>query len=512
MKLGWKLVIRVLAGLLVLLFLAVGGLRVWVGHRLSADAIVAEMERNYNSRVEIGSRTLRVFSSWPARVEIDTVRMSPRDELADRGVPASQRPPLSEGVQPLRLDRAVVRMNLPDLIRGNLDIREVEFTGLRAVVLLAEDGDNIGPLFDKPELINGEPNPKLVERRLREEQREREREERRQARRDARDQARAEGTYEEWRAQDDAEREQRREREEEEEKEDRDNPFMAEDLKMRLLIDQGEITDAEISILTEDGATGFMLDEMRFGVSKVDVDPDALDVFNRAGLEVEGRLLVLAMRSGREIAEVRFTGEGPMRPFELGEGSWLPDIELEVALLEGSRFAGLPMFESLGKWFEVLATAGLSITGLDLAGGLVEDARTKVHYHDGLYTFIRRFDLVFENYRITIRGGAWINGSTKEHRIRGAFHGDKDWTEQTLGGIERFVRGLAGRSAAERFMNRVGEIVLDEDGRFRLDFTSQGSLSDPSVKIDQQLPDLRDAARDAGRDVLRNLLGGSEEE
>ncbi len=506
MKRGWKIAMFGLVGLVAVAALALGGLRWWLDHRLSADAIVAEMERNYNSRVEVGSRQLKVFSR-PARVELQDVRMAPRDELADQGVPASRREPLGENGAPLHLREAVITMNLPDLIRGNLDIEEVRFHGLRATVRQGEDGDNIGRLFDKPELINGLPNPKLEEERLRQERREREREERRQARREARDLARAEGRYEEWRAQDDADREERRRRSaEDDDEDDEKSPFRAEDLKMRLLIARGHLDDVEVNIRTTDERTEFLLDDMRYGLANVDVDPDALAQFNHADLTVEGRLQVRSLRSGRHMADVRFDGAGPMRPFELEEGIWLPDIRLDISLLQGSSFAGMPMFESLGKWLELLAAIGLNLTGLDLAGSLVEDANTALHYHNGYYEFTKAFELVFETYRLSIRRGAWIDAVEDQHRIRGTLLGDPEWTAEALAGVSSFVRRVAGEESAERFTERVREAVVDEEGRLRLDFTSEGALSDPDFKVKQKIPDLRDAARDVGRDILRNLF------
>lgn len=506
MKRRWKIAMFGLAGLVTVAAGSVGGLRWWLDHRLSADAIVAEMERNYNSRVEVGSRHLRVFSR-PARVELRDVRMAPRDELADQGVPASKREPLAEDAAPLYLRDAAITMNLPDLVRGSLDIEDVRFHGLRANVWRSEDGGDIGRLFDKPELINGLPNPKLEEERLRQERREREREERRQARREARDLAREEGRYEEWRAQDDAEREERRQRSREREEEEEDKaPFRAEDLKMRLLIARGQLDDVEVSIRTKEDRTEFWLDEMRYGLANVDVDPDALAEFNHADLEVEGRMRVRSLRSGREMADVRFVGAGPMRPFELEEGAWLPDIRLDVTLLEGSSFSGMPMIESLAKWLELLAAVGLNLAGLDLAGSLVEDSATGLHYHDGYYEFTKAFELVFETYRLDIRRGAWIDASNDQHRIRGTLLGDPEWTAGAIAGVSSFVRRVAGEESAERFAASVTEAVVDEEGRLRLDFTSEGALSNPDFKVRQKIPDLREAARDVGRDILRNLF------
>ncbi len=138
-----------LGGLVVVLGGLVIGGQAWLKGRFQKDAVVQQLEQQWNCRAELDSSTATFLSS-PARVELNGLKLAPPD--AESQKPPGQRAPLDPKAVLASIDHTELSVELWDLLHGQVNVKKLRFDGLGLKGEITDDGkSSLQALFSSPD-------------------------------------------------------------------------------------------------------------------------------------------------------------------------------------------------------------------------------------------------------------------------------------------------------------------------------------------------------------------------
>ena len=155
----WKLLLTLVLLAPVLLWAIAQWL---VSRMLQPEALVARIEASLNCRAEVTSASANLWS-LPASVQIEGLKLAPRDAEADEAKPLGQRPPLDPKASIFAIQSAKLEMNPWALLRGQLNVRSlvVQVVNLNSNTPLS-GVNTLNQMMAKPAIVGGKPNPALI--------------------------------------------------------------------------------------------------------------------------------------------------------------------------------------------------------------------------------------------------------------------------------------------------------------------------------------------------------------
>jgi hypothetical protein len=245
-------------------------------------------------------------------------------------------------------------------------------------------------------------------------------------------------------------------------------------------------------------------------------DPDDLARRNRAVVDFHARLTVDGADRSVRFADFGLAMDADLAPFDPATGFLNPGQVYPLVLGKGSSIEALPMLEQLSGSLATLERAGVKLERLKLRADLATDSPLHLRLGNRKVELAGDSVLPFSDYTLTLDSESWLRPSDSTHAFAGNLLASEALSREALDSLQAVVSeqvgSVAGESLGERVASLAREILVEpllDDGKVSLDFRSSGKISDPKVKVENKLRDLKDAAKDAlKRGALGDLLNG----
>jgi len=289
-------------------------------------------------------------------------------------------------------------------------------------------------------------------------------------------------------------------------------PFKAGNMPVSLQVDEAGIRNGRLELTDKDHGTHTLLENLRFVLKDMDVNPADLAHHNMCKLEFDGAFKLDQDESATSVANFQVNGSGVIKPFDAESGEWSPDFTLDVALKKGSLIGGRLLKDTIRKKdLEKLNKYGIDFGDITLGGVLGEDASTEVHMFNGKTIVKQDTRLVFPQFEITLLEKSWFNSAVDMHNVQGVLVVSPDLTGRMIDQIKKkldtdYASGLG--SLAEDLIKKV---LLNEKGQLVVPFKSRGKMSNPDTNIDNFIGEIVDGFKTLKGSLLDDLLGGGKE-
>jgi hypothetical protein len=245
-------------------------------------------------------------------------------------------------------------------------------------------------------------------------------------------------------------------------------------------------------------------------------DPDDLARRNRAVVDLRARLSVEGADRSVRFADFALAMDADLAPFDPATGFLNPGQVYPLVLGRGSSIEALPLLEQLSGSLAALERAGVKLERLKLRADLATDSPLHLRLGNRKVELAGDAVLPFNDYTLTLNSESWLRPSDSTHAFAGNLLASEALSREALDSLQAVVSeqvgSVAGESVGERVASLAREILVEpllEEGKVSLDFRSTGKISDPKVKVENKLRNLKDAAKDAlKRGALGDLLNG----
>lgn len=461
--------IKVLALLALMAVLAVIALSLLIRSHLSIDTLVANLEKSYNLRAQIGDHEAKILAH-PGRslasrsllidLVVNDLVIAPRDEVVDAGTPHSERDPIADELAVLGVEKVELEVDLRDLLGWELDIRKLILHGLRAAITIDKEGaDSLAPLLEKPgQQAAGEPVENIEELET------------------AEIQVKAAATK-----------------------------------KIRppipATMSRAAITSGSLAIANQRQGSHTTLEDFQLELTDISIDADNLTERNRCSLKISTRLTMANLASGESFLDFIIRGEGEAEPLDRRDGSFSPSLDADITIAQGSSISGLPFLGMLSGSIDTLSKIGLNLGDLKSRSVLSENVTTSLLYRKGQLLFRDPLELDFDRYALGLGEGSWLNLETLQHEFKGRITVSEELTADARDGVEKFIRDKASDTIADVATDSLLTPLMNAAGRLSLSFLSSGPLPDPDVGIITPIGDIGRIMEDLGKKLIRGKGG-----
>lgn len=442
------------------LFLLLGGLYWHAQHVFSPEQIVRRLEQRFHLRAEIAAIDR---DSFPARLEIRGLTLTERDDFARKATPLADRPLIAKPI--LKIERLLLDVNLFSFLLSRLDIRELSGDGIVAEVARLPDGDySISRLFDKPDQP---PKKKKRKRKLPGESQEREREE-------------------------------------------VERRFNADNLPVAAKLHSVGLSNVTIRYMHPKKKTQVTLTNGQLWLRDIDVDPKDLANHNRARIELKAKISVDRNDGVDHYGEFVTSVTGEAKPFDLETRVFLPEIDCQFNLDQGTQVTPAPLLAKLAKELAEYEKYGINVGNLGLKAEFSKEALLRLRYKDELFTLTDDSELVMGDYQLRLAKDSWFETDDHLHRIKAEVWVSPSVTETILSGMGRLVEDKA-KVVSPKSVEKILAKRLVDNGRLRVRIETTGDIGDPELDLMKNLPDPQDiveeALKEAAKDPVRLLKG-----
>ncbi|NNC88636.1 MAG: hypothetical protein HKN82_09285 [Akkermansiaceae bacterium] len=454
--LRWAVVVA-LAG-----FAALGGASWFAARHLTVDRLVAEAEKEINSRVQIGSMEVSLFQV-PARIVLRDVILAPRD--GQEAKPYPERAPLAGG--PVEVKEVRLAVSLAQLLARRIDIREFAFEEPRLGIVLDEEGNNsLDELLRSPG--GGKSGKSGVPA------------------------APPGGGGESLNVY--------------------QQGFLAR-------IDGVRSTGGEVDLEIAKTRLRLLLHDVDVRLDAIEVDPAALAETNAARLSLAGRLEVRSTKRDLLYGRLDFDGPARVKLFNPATGDLDPEVSADLALGEESYLnAEIPVVRKAWKAVQLLEKLGVKVDDLPPRADFGRSRSLAVHYFADRFTLEKPISLWFDDWELAVVDGTWIQTESDQH----AGSAELVASERLSNGFRSKIGEGLSYLPKEIYPEVLGMVEgeLLRDGRLVVEIASAGDLSDPDVSALNMVPDVGDLVKAAAGRVsggqleelaeglLKKLLGG----
>ncbi|MFC5051032.1 hypothetical protein ACFPK9_10460 [Rubritalea spongiae] len=395
---------------------------------LTKDFLVKEIESSINSRVQIGSVDVALFS-FPTKVSLNDVILVPRDEIVAIGTPYGDRLELLEG--DVELKSLSFKLSLWELLSRKIHVEHFDLDGLHVRASLFEDGTNsLDPLFASPEAEA----EKQVEK--------------------------AEG-------------------------------FNAKEQKQFVTyLDSVDIRNVSFDLEIE--KTGLFIHGSECGVSleNIRVDPQALEKVNEASIQFTSKVEVFDSPSKKlKYGELGLAGPAIARLFDPVTGDIDPIVSLDFSISENSHInTQVPYLQKIWKYSEKLSKFGVSIGTLPDRATFGRNRKLKGSYQRGRVDISEDVSILLHDWEVALNQPSWLESGDDTHEFFVDFSASKKASDSMV----RHIDQLVGKVPKEIRGNLAEEIHSDwiKNGKLTVSLHTSGVLSSPKIEMRTKVPDI----------------------
>lgn len=453
--------------------LALGGgggwlaLRSWVEKHATPEAIVRQVEAEWNCRADVAGVDVSLFSN-PARIVMRGFSISPRD--GEVGKPLAQRAPAPPGPGLLMVHSAILELDTNALAGGRLHVKKL---GLSEVWLREEitpEGLSVmqetfrkpkpevkvaAPVTppaitanDQPVAVPATPESKPAEKA----------------------QAKpANGSAGQAPAAVAAE-----------------VPEAGSGLPFGIVVDEAVLEKATFRIRNRQARTTSNINDLYVRISEVDVDSGNLAEHNQCKVEIRGRIDSSGRaKVGDETKDIKFAdfslnAHGLIKPLDDTSKAFAPHGQVTLELEKGGVFGGTQTIgQAAGKdksFAKMKDNFGIDVSDLVIGGVLQETVSAEVSYERGRVLFPKDVRFAFPEYAVTLRQQTWINAAADDHDMH----------------LQLLPSDPLAKSITDGVTSKMGDgmvklalsIFNDGHGKLAFEVSSSGRLSKPNFRLD----------------------------
>ncbi|NRB43982.1 MAG: hypothetical protein HRU47_04155 [Verrucomicrobiales bacterium] len=464
-----KIAFRLIVPLLFVVALCFVLLGIFVSKKITKNSIVSQLEAQKNLRVDIGEMRTGIFGG---KVVLSDILLGPRDKNANNGTPVTERADPIESQTRVKINKAIIKVRLIDLLFGRLSIDTLIIDRLDIAYAIDEEGDHtLDPMLDPPKYVRGALNPEYEEKRKR------------------RELAKA------------------RRKMKSGDENAVDDSFNVSEMTMATKLRSLILLDSIISIELIKSKNRIAFTGVQGSVSDLDIDPQDLGSHNSAYIELSGNLSVKGPQRIQEYASLTLLADGKIQPFDSQTGFLNPDLITDLTVKKGSRIMSLPIASKLASTLDQLEKAGLDISVIEKILVVNEDSKFRLGLRNYVLRAVEPLPAIFNGNRLLIDEGAWLNTANDEHLINASFTFSEKISNSTFTRANKALSEIVGKGVA----GPVAELLftpVTKEGRIHIPFVSRGDFNRPKVRVTVALRDLADAVKESLKKDPLSLLKG----
>ncbi len=552
--------VLIFLGIVVVLLGAVCvGAYAWVVGRLKKEALIAQMEAEWDCRAHLDAVEVSLLSS-PATVKLVGLKLIPRDDEVEK--PLEQRAGMKDEDVLVRAKEAILSIDLIDLIKGTLRIDRLHLEGVQVRTVIDEYGDSsLDDLFDDPNEVDeyeeveveievpedhpdaqpappapaapsssppapapapapvpapspapappappsvSQPTPAPVPTPVPPAA---------PAPAPASDSPGASATVTPPRpvAKSSSKkpgmktikvkkkRKKKRTR----------KPWYASQMKVNLAIKEISVSDSRFEQLDLEKSTHLLFDKLNVTFTDIDVVPADLATHNSCDFKMSTALSVAKLNPKQVNADFTVEASGRVQPFEATTGLWSPDMTLDVLLKKGGLLGGIPLEQQLAKKDrKKIDEYGISLDGIAIGGVLQEDVTTRIHVVRGNKLILNQdIRLPFPTYEITMTEKSWVNAVEDAINARAQLLVNQEMSARIVADAKKVLAKEIGKSeVVDLAVDFISSTLMDDQKRLALSFRIKGLMSKPDVGLETVFTDMKEKLKDAGMSILKGLL------
>ncbi len=431
-------------GAILLLFLAAGLIAKLI---ITEEFLSKEIESSINSEVEIGNASVSLFSV-PARITLSDVVLSPKEE--DK--PSDAR---------IEIERVDLRLSLFSLLAKEFNVTSITVSGADITTTYREDGStSVEELFSKSD--EGDDSP-------------------------------ASPTDGGERGEDSGG-----------EKSDGFNAFEQEEFVATL----GRLTieNSRANVLLEEMGVKLLCTNLNAELSEMRVDPERLQETDTARLNLSVDVKADSVE-GWAYGEMFLSGEASARIFNPKTGETEPDVEGDFSLSKKSWLnTQVPVITKAWSLLGNLRKVGVNVEDLPERASFGRSEAIAVHYHLGKITVRKPLSIWVDDWELAALDNSWLDTGTDMHELNAELLASESASNKFLKAMGKGVDFLpkeARQSVIESITTK-----LYREGRLFIPLKSTEEFSDPKIRPSGEIPDLADAAKEAGEKLLKDKAKG----
>jgi len=416
---------------------------------LTKEFLVEEVEDSINSRVQIGSFDVSIFSV-PAKVTLKDVILAERDNNVHRKVSYDKRSPLIQGA--LECREVSFEVSLWELFSKEIYVEHFVLDGLHARVKLHEDGTNsLDSLFeDAPKIDKPKGEPKSFNAREKDE-------------------------------------------------------FVTH-------LKSISIGDVSFDLLVEKTGVLLHGTDCSVQLENIKVNPNALEQVNQAQLELVANLQIFDSTSKTiKYGEVGINGNAEVQLFDPLTGDIDPDVTLDLNISDSSYLTTqVPYIKKVWDFGAKLEKYGVNLGTLPKKAKFGRSRKIAGNYKRGRVDVEKDLSIVIHDWEVAVNEKSWLDSGSEQHEFFIDLSASQKTSESLVGHVDSLLKsvpkelrgGLANSIKKEWLVN----------GKLTLRLHTQGALSKPKIKMLTKLPDvddmIKDYAKKGAMDFLFKQLGG----
>lgn len=456
MKFAKKIGIGIGIGLALLLVVLIG-VSIYASSLLNEDFLVEQLESNMNCRVEIKDLSVGLFSSTSG-ITLKGVKLGPRDEVANKGTPLSERKAMQNAL--VSAESIDLALQLGALMDKKLVVEKFVINGANLnLAILASGGTNLNPLFQTPGIVNGARNPALDKK-----------------------------------------------PEESAEPVKKSAPFTAADLPISGNIKRVGFTNSKASIRLQSSGDTIKITGLNFLLTDIDIDGKDLKNHNSAKAGIDAQIVIFNRKQEKKINLI-LTSNGKIVPFDKRNGRVNPNLIYNLVVHKGSTLHSTALLDALAGNLPILDKIGLKMDKLKEKAVLLTNVKVSISYFKSMLKFINEPTFPTKNYDLAIRKNSWIHLGNSSHKIIGKVISSKQESDKAIKSVDtRIAKAVKGDAAQAKAIRDKLLGSLIENDRIYLAFTSSGSLGNPNVKLLSNIPDITDLIKGAAGEYIDSRI------
>ena len=424
---------------------------------LTEGFVVRQLESSLNARVEVRELDIDLFSVISS-IELEGLKLAPRDALANKGVPLAERPPIQNPL--IAAESVELALSFLPLLSRRFEIQRFVIDRPEIKLVQYQGGNtNLSPLFGPPQIVDGQPNPVLQQEQSTEAQP-------------------APAGQEE--------------------------PFTIKTLPVSAGLERIGIQNGTLHMSFPAQGHRLLLGDLNLALTDFDVDPGDLHKHNQALLTLNTNMRVFG-RSGKESALLILRSGGTLRLFEPDTGVINPDLVYALRLLKGSYINNMSLMRQLSGGMPALVRAGIQMQSIAERADLTADVDLKVRYKNGRVTLLEQVVFPTVNYDLLLKPESWLLVTATAHNFQGRILASQAESGRSIEQVDAAVtRNVPGEDPAQYRKILLGGLLQGD--RIALDFISTGPLGQPQIYLKTQIPSLADVIKDSAKTAIKNQI------
>lgn len=247
------------------------------------------------------------------------------------------------------------------------------------------------------------------------------------------------------------------------------------------------LRDGSAEILIDKSGLIIRVEDVNLDLSDIRVDPNALEVVNEARLKLACRAEIFSnAREMVKFGEMGLDGTARVRLFDPVSGEIDPDLDVDLDIADTSYISNrVPYVNALWKLAKRVEKF-VDIGTLPDRAVFSEPRKVAASYKKGRIDLHQPVGLQLADWELALAQGCWLSSGDERHE----FHAQMKTTKKLSGAVDGLLGKLSGKLRDEMMKDWF------IDGKFTIKIQSEGELSDPKIRLENQIPDIKKLLKD----------------